>query len=296
MAEATKRYAIVTGANKGVGFGTVKQLASNGIMVVLTARDEKRGLEAVEKLKELGVSDQVVFHQLDVTDSASIVSLADFVKTQFGKLDILVNNAGMNGSIVNPESFRSAVIGKPDEINWSEILITPSYELAEECLKTNYYGPKSVTAALLPFLQLSDSPRIVNVSSAAANLMNFPNGWAKEVLSDANSLTEERIDAVLSEFLEDHKQGLLGTKSWPPTSPAYAVSKAALNAYTRILANKYPNIYINCVSPGFVKTDMTFNAGFLTIDEGAENVAWLALLPSGGPTGLYFIKKEITPY
>ncbi|XP_048421999.1 (+)-neomenthol dehydrogenase-like isoform X3 [Pyrus x bretschneideri] len=237
MAEATKRYAIVTGANKGVGFGTVKQLASNGIMVVLTARDEKRGLEAVEKLKELGVSDQVVFHQLDVTDSASIVSLADFVKTQFGKLDILVNNAGMNGSIVNPESFRSAVIGK-----------------------------------------------------------NFPNGWAKEVLSDANSLTEERIDAVLSEFLEDHKQGLLGTKSWPPTSPAYAVSKAALNAYTRILANKYPNIYINCVSPGFVKTDMTFNAGFLTIDEGAENVAWLALLPSGGPTGLYFIKKEITPY
>ncbi|XP_068316041.1 (+)-neomenthol dehydrogenase-like isoform X3 [Pyrus communis] len=274
MAEATKRYAIVTGANKGVGFGTVKQLASNGIMVVLTARDEKRGLEAVEKLKELGVSDQVVFHQLDVTDSASIVSLADFVKTQFGKLDIL----------------------KPDEINWSEILITPSYELAEECLKTNYYGPKSVTAALLPFLQLSDSPRIVNVSSAAANLMNFPNGWAKEVLSDANSLTEERIDAVLSEFLEDHKQGLLGTKSWPPTSPAYAVSKAALNAYTRILANKYPNIYINCVSPGFVKTDLTFNAGFLTIDEGAENVAWLALLPSGGPTGLYFIKKEITPY
>ncbi|KAM1486376.1 hypothetical protein ACFX2I_000583 [Malus domestica] len=297
MAEATKRYAIVTGANKGVGFGTVKQLASNGIMVVLTARDEKRGLEAVEKLKELGVSDQVVFHQLDVTDSASIVSLADFVKTQFGKLDILVNNAGITGNIVNPESFRSAVIGKkPGEINWSEILITPSYELAEECLKTNYYGPKSVTEALLPLLQLSDSPRIVNVSSAAAKLMNFPNGWAKEVLSDAKSLTEVRIDAVLSEFLEDHKQGLLGTKSWPPLSPAYSVSKAALNAYTRILANKYPNIYINCVCPGFVKTDLTFNAGFLTIDEGAESVARLALLPSGGPTGLYFIRKEMTPY
>ncbi|XP_068316035.1 (+)-neomenthol dehydrogenase-like isoform X1 [Pyrus communis] len=260
MAEATKRYAIVTGANKGVGFGTVKQLASNGIMVVLTARDEKRGLEAVENLKELGVSDQVVFHQLDVTDSASIVSLADFVKTQFGKLDILVNNAGINGSIVNPESFRSAVIGKkPDEINWSEILITPSYELAEECLKTNYYGPKSVTAALLPFLQLSDSPRIINVSSAGAKLM----------------------------FLEDYKQGLLGTKSWPPTYPAYVVSKAALNAYTRILANKYPNIYINCVCPGFVKTDMTFNAGFLTIDEGAENVAWYAVV-TGANKGIGF--------
>ena len=81
----------MTGANKGIGFGTVKQLASNGIVVVLTARDEKRGLEALEKLKDFGISDLVVFHQLDVTDSASAARLADFVKTQFGKLDILVS-------------------------------------------------------------------------------------------------------------------------------------------------------------------------------------------------------------
>lgn len=85
------RNAVVTGANKGIGFGICKQLVSNGITVVLTARDEKRGLEAVEKLKEFGVSDdQVVFHQLDVTDPKSIESLANFIKTQFGKLDILV--------------------------------------------------------------------------------------------------------------------------------------------------------------------------------------------------------------
>jgi len=67
-----------------------KQLVSNGVTVVLTARDEKRGIEAVEKLKEFGVSDQVLFHQLDVTDPKSIESLANFIKTQFGKLDILV--------------------------------------------------------------------------------------------------------------------------------------------------------------------------------------------------------------
>ena len=84
------RYAVVTGANKGIGFGICKQLASKGITVVLTARDEKRGLEAVEKLKEFGPSDHVVFHQLDVTDPNSIASLANFIKTQFGKLDILV--------------------------------------------------------------------------------------------------------------------------------------------------------------------------------------------------------------
>lgn len=87
------RYTVVTGANKGIGFEICKQLASKGITVVLTARDERRGLEAVEKLKQqlgLSDSDQVVFHQLDVIDPNSIASLANLIKTRFGKLDILV--------------------------------------------------------------------------------------------------------------------------------------------------------------------------------------------------------------
>jgi NADP-dependent 3-hydroxy acid dehydrogenase YdfG len=84
------RFAVVTGANKGIGFETVRQLASNGIVVVLTGRDEKRGLEALEKLKHTALSDHVLFHQLDVSDPATITSLADFIRTQFGKLDILV--------------------------------------------------------------------------------------------------------------------------------------------------------------------------------------------------------------
>lgn len=84
------RFAVVTGANKGIGFETVRQLASNGFVVVLTGRDEKKGLEALGKLKDSALSDNVLFHQLDVADPASITSLADFIKTQFGKLDILV--------------------------------------------------------------------------------------------------------------------------------------------------------------------------------------------------------------
>ena len=84
------RYAVVTGANKGIGFEICRKLASNEIVVVLTARDEKKGLEAVEKLREFGLSDHVLFHQLDVADPASIASFADFIKTKYGKLDILV--------------------------------------------------------------------------------------------------------------------------------------------------------------------------------------------------------------
>lgn len=79
----------MTGANGGMGLEICRQLASNGVMVVLTARDEKKGIEALEKLKENGLSDLVVFHQLDVLDPSTIASLADFIKTQFGRLDIL---------------------------------------------------------------------------------------------------------------------------------------------------------------------------------------------------------------
>jgi len=81
---------VVTGANKGIGFGICKKLTLNGVVVVLTARNEKRGLEAVEKLKEFGLSDLLVFHQLDVTDPPSVAALAQFIKTRFGRLDILV--------------------------------------------------------------------------------------------------------------------------------------------------------------------------------------------------------------
>ncbi|XP_038979366.1 salutaridine reductase-like isoform X3 [Phoenix dactylifera] len=92
-----KRIAVVTGANKGIGLEICRQLSSNGVQVLLTARDEERGTAAVEKLRASGASD-VVFHQLDVTDSVNASSLADFVRNQFGRLDILVNNAGILGT------------------------------------------------------------------------------------------------------------------------------------------------------------------------------------------------------
>ncbi|KDO86071.1 hypothetical protein CISIN_1g035504mg, partial [Citrus sinensis] len=162
-------YAVVTGANKGIGYETVRQLASNGIIVVLTARDEKRGLEAVEKLKHSGF-DSVIFHQLDVADPATIHSLADFVRSQFGKLDILVNNAAIFGVSVDGDAL-SGFVKDGEPIKWNEI-VTPTYELAEKCLRTNYYGSKRMCEVLIPLLQLSDLPRIVNVSSNMGKLKN----------------------------------------------------------------------------------------------------------------------------
>ncbi|OMP00429.1 Short-chain dehydrogenase/reductase SDR [Corchorus olitorius] len=297
MANSPQRYAVVTGANKGIGLEISRQLASKGVMVILTARDEKRGLEAFEKLKESGLSDNnLVFHQLDVSDPASITNLADFVKNKFGKLDILVNNAGVGGTTVDYEALNAAKITatEADLANvWGKVLIQ-SYEAAEECLKINYFGAKRTAEALIPLLQFSDSPRIVNVSSHTGKLKNIPGEELRGVLRDVD--TEDKLDGLILEFLKDFKENSLESKGWPPFLAAYTVSKVAMNVYTRILANKYPKFSINCVCPGFVKTDMNFNTGTQSVEEGAATPVKLALWPTNAPTGLFFFQGEPISY
>ncbi|KAF5937119.1 hypothetical protein HYC85_024625 [Camellia sinensis] len=242
-------------------------------MVILTARDEKRGLETVENLKACGLS-HILFHQLEVTDQASIASMADFIKNKFGKLDILIVSSNLK----------------------AEKFIEQSYEMGEACLGTNYYGVKLVTEELIPLLQLSDSAKIVNVSSTMGQLEVVLNEKAKKELSDTDSLTEEKVEEVLKRYLEDLKEDLLETKGWPVNFSAYIMSKAALNAYTRVLAKKYPNIAINAVSPGFVKTDLNHHRGILTVEQGAKGPVMLALLPNGGPSGLFYDQMEVSTF
>ncbi|XP_047314942.1 (+)-neomenthol dehydrogenase-like isoform X1 [Impatiens glandulifera] len=297
--DAKTRYAIVTGGNKGLGFEVCKQLAATGITVVLTARNEKRGLEALVKLKESASDDvtNIIFHRLDVADPSTIAPLVDFVEAKFGKLDILINNAALLGSNVDWK-YLEGIVGKP---GWTYgkpgELIDSQYEIAEECLQVNYFGTKKMIEAFVPLLQLSDSPRILNVSSGAGSLQYLPNEWAKGVLNDVDNLTEERIDEVVKEFLKDCKDGTnLETKGWPKILTSYIVSKAALNAYTRVVAKKFPVILVNCACPGYVKTDMTDNTGILSVKEGAENLVRVALLPDDGPSGAFFQQANISSF
>ncbi|KAK2354524.1 neomenthol dehydrogenase [Trifolium repens] len=296
MLEEAKRYAVVTGANKGIGYGICKKLASSGVVVLLTARNEERGLKAIETLKkEFNLSDFVIFHQLDVDDPASVATLVSFIKTMFGKLDILVNNAGVSGGkLLNGDALLRKRNGA--EIDWKEVGYETYDIIGEKCLKTNFYSVERVTEALVPLLKLSNSPTIVNISSRAGLLKNISNEWARKVFSDIDNLTKEKIDDVLKEFEKDYKEGSLDIKGWPTFASAYTMSKAALNAYTRIMAKKYPHFHINSVCPGFVKTDMNHNTGNLSIDEGVENPVILALLPNNGPSGCFFNKGQVIPF
>ncbi|BFG35024.1 hypothetical protein CerSpe_212980 [Prunus speciosa] len=297
-----ERYAVVSGANKGIGYEVVRQLAAcQGVVVVLTARDEKRGRDAASQLHHLGFSN-VLFHQLDVLDPFSIQSLANFIDNGFGRLDILVNNAGASGAVVDEEALKSLNIdpttwlsGKA--VNKIQGAIKFTYEKAEECLNTNYYGAKRLTEALLPLLQLSpQGGRIVNVSSLRSELKRIPSEEIRNELGDVETLTEEKVDALLRKFLVDFKQNALEANGWTLMLPAYSISKATLNAYTRILAKKYPKMYINCVHPGFVNTDINWHTGTMTLEEGAAGPVKLALLPNGGPTGCYFDQTEVADF
>ncbi|KAL9234452.1 hypothetical protein vseg_009323 [Gypsophila vaccaria] len=292
---AEKRCAVVTGANKGLGLEVCRQLASQGVVVVLTSRDEKRGLEALDSLRKSGISsDDLEFHQLDVTNPTSVASLVDFIKAKFGKLDILVNNAGILGAVADADALFA--VGFPEPENLSTDMVPQTYEEAQECVKTNYYGSKTATKALLPLLELSNSPRIINVSSAAGMLRRIRNDQIRGILGNIEELTEEKVEMILDEYLRDFKDGTFVEKGWMPVLSSYFASKAALSAYTRILAKKHPTMIINCLCPGYIKTDFNAGSGILSVDQGGARIVRLALAPHGSPSGLFYYHDQVTPF
>uniref|UniRef100_A0A8C8RZY0 Carbonyl reductase n=1 Tax=Pelusios castaneus TaxID=367368 RepID=A0A8C8RZY0_9SAUR len=123
--------AVVTGANKGIGFAIVRALCKQFTGdVYLTARDPDRGQAAVTKLKEEGLNP--LFHQLDINDLQSIQTLRDFLKEKYGGLDVLVNNAGIAFKVDDP---------------------TPFHIQAEGTLKTNFFATRDVCNVLLPLIK-----------------------------------------------------------------------------------------------------------------------------------------------
>ena len=142
------RVALVTGANKGLGLETARQLGAEGVRVLMASRNKERGTEAVQKLKSEGLD--VEFVQLEVTKASDVDALVRYIDSTYGKLDVLVNNAGiMHG-------------GEPVGVNTAEIVKT---EVLKETFDVNFFSLVSLTQKLLPLLKKSESGRIINVSS-----------------------------------------------------------------------------------------------------------------------------------
>ncbi len=149
MKNSSKTIALVTGANKGIGFETARQLALSGCTILLGARNKALGEEAAAKLTAEGLD--VHFLAIDLADQASITAAAGAVAAEFGHLDILVNNAGIADRQDGPPS-------------------TTKIGAIESTLRINFIGAVAVTQAMLPLLRKAPAARIVNVSSGLGSL------------------------------------------------------------------------------------------------------------------------------
>jgi len=149
---SNNRIALVTGANKGLGIETSRQLAQQGILVLMGCRSVAKGRKAAKELQKEGLP--VEFIQLDVTKPEQIREASAEIKKRFGKLDILVNNAGTSA-------------GEGRSLN-STATVSP--EALRQTFDVNFFGLVELTQKLLVLIKKSDSGRIVNVSSILASL------------------------------------------------------------------------------------------------------------------------------
>ncbi len=173
----TKKVAIVTGANRGIGLETCRQLNQLGIITILTSRDDTKGKSAVASLSK--DSGDLLYHQLDVEDSDSVTRLRDFVVENFIHCDILVNNAGV---------FLDRGVN---------IFDLPEKTL-QETLEVNFFGALKMCQEFLPIMRSSGYGRIVNVSSSMGSISSMGGGSAAYKLSKLlmNGMTRIMADEI----------------------------------------------------------------------------------------------------
>jgi NAD(P)-dependent dehydrogenase (short-subunit alcohol dehydrogenase family) len=194
MSEQT--IALVTGANKGIGYEIAAGLGALGWSVGVGARDEERREAAVAKLRAAGVDAFGV--PLDVTDDASVAAAAGLIEERAGRLDVLVNNAGVTGS--TPQ--------EPTRVDLAAV---------RAAVETNVLGVIRVTNAMLPLLRRSASPRIVNMSSGVGSLTRQSTPGAETgPISAAYAPSKTFLNAVTVQYAKElHDTNILINAACP---------------------------------------------------------------------------------
>jgi carbonyl reductase 1 len=283
------RIGVVTGANKGVGLGAVRQLAlqypkspinnKGRLLLYLTARDESRGkdalaqLQADEQLKKAkaltadGGLAEIRFAPLDIGSKDSVETFFRHLKKEHPDgIDFIINNAAiaMDGFDIN---------------------------VVKTTLGINYYATLHETLAVADLIR--PGGRIVNVASTSGFLNKYAPDIKKRFIAAS---TIDDATALMEEFTAAVADGTHAKKGWP--SAAYAVSKAGVIAMTRALAQRFEregrDLTINSCCPGWVVTDMTKGKGHKTWDQGAQTPIMLATEDIGGRNGGFWRdEKEI---
>lgn len=276
------RVAAVTGANKGIGYAIVRNLAlqypqsalnTGPFLIYVLARNVERGkaalaalnsdeqLLAAKVLQAQGGPVSLAFHEFDVDNAASVDAFVVALREKHGEIDIAVNNAA--------------------------IALGPTF--MTRTLRTNYHGTVYATLAFLPVLRPGPLSRLVNVASIMGTLDRYPPALQQRF----RSASLEDATAIMREFEEAVKSGIHEQLGFP--SAAYTVSKAGLIAATRAIDREKNDrgVLINACCPGFVDTDLNNHQGTKTVDQGAETPVMLAIQDIGGKSGEMWSEKEV---
>lgn len=231
------KTALITGANKSIGYEAVRQLIQAGYYVYLGSRDIQKGQQAADQLKSEGFTN-VEPIVIDVDNLDSIKAARETLGQKISVLDVLINNAGISGDM-------------------QQTALNTDISVFKQVFETNFFGVIETTQAFIDLLKQSPEPRIVNVTSGLGSLTlhNDPS-W----------------------------------KYYPFKAAIYVSSKAALNAYTIMLAYELRDtpFKVNAVDPGYTATDFNHHSGPGTVPDAAARLVKAATLGPDGPTGQFF--------
>jgi NAD(P)-dependent dehydrogenase (short-subunit alcohol dehydrogenase family) len=204
----TELITLITGANKGIGLETARQLGARGMTVLIGARDAARGRAAEEALRAEGIDAHHV--ELDITDAKSAQRAAEWIDARYGRLDVLVNNAGIAVGGGTPSAT--------------------SLDVMREVFETNVVGAITVTNALLPLLRRAPAARIVNVSSEIGSV-SFMSDRASPAWQMPASIPYPASKAALNMVTAMYAKELAGTPiKVNAANPGYCATD--LNAHT----------------------------------------------------------------
>lgn len=267
------RVAVVTGANKGIGYFIALQLGLSDLFsnVILGCRDSTRGNVAASELQKLvegKANTAFEYAPLTIGDQTSHLDFSKKMEQEFGKVDVLVNNAGFAYKGSDPTPFKGQT---------------------RKTLDINYFGLVDFTEKMLPILRKGNDPRLVNVASMAGRLSQVSQELQEKVTDE--SLTIEQLNAFITKFHDDVQGGVHRENGWSNTN--YGMSKLGVIAATRIWARQEKGkIKVNSCCPGYCATDMSSHRGTRSANDGARNAVIPATMENP-PTGEFFSDYKI---